>query len=140
VTLGAVGVLLRPLLLSSTLPEVGEARGLGAQRMDIAFLLLVALATTVTIPVVGTFLLFSLMVAPAGTAQWLTDRPRDALLLSVALALLVAWAAIALSYASNWPVGFFVGALGAVAYAAGRLVAARRGRRAGGAPFVEGAH
>ncbi len=60
-----------------------------AYRMDICFLLLVALATTVTIPIVGTFLLFSLMVAPAGAAQWFTDRPHAAMALSVALALAV---------------------------------------------------
>ena len=97
--------------------------------MDICFLLLVAMATTVTIPVVGTFLLFSLMVAPAGAAQWFTDRPGAAMALSVALALAIVWAAIAISYATNWPIGFFVGGFGALAYAAGRLYAAHRQRR-----------
>ncbi len=129
VTLGAVAVLFRPLLLSSSLPEIGEARGVRAYRMDICFLLLVALATTVTIPVVGTFLLFSLMVAPAGAAQWFTDRPLGAMALSVALALAVIWTAIVLSYYTNWPIGFFVGGLGALAYGAGRLYALWRRRR-----------
>jgi zinc/manganese transport system permease protein len=41
------------------------------------------------------------------------------------------WAAITLSFISDWPVGFFVGALSAVAYAAGRLwSSAPRSRRA----------
>jgi zinc/manganese transport system permease protein len=134
VTLGAVGILFRPLLLSSSLPEVGEARGLHAYRMDICFLLLVALATTVTIPVVGTFLLFSLMVAPAGAAQWFTDRPYGAMALSVAFALAIIWVAIVLSYLTNWPIGFFVGILGALAYASGRLFALWRRRRVPGHP------
>ena len=39
------------------------------------------------------------------------------------------WAAIAMSYLCNWPIGFFVGALGAVAYGAGRAWAAWRHTR-----------
>jgi zinc/manganese transport system permease protein len=42
------------------------------------------------------------------------------------------WAAIIASFATDWPVGFFVGILGAVCYAAGRTSAAVRGRRAVG--------
>jgi hypothetical protein len=41
----------------------------------------------------------------------------------------VVWASIAAAYDTNWPVGFFVGAFGAVCYAAGRGWAALRGRR-----------
>ena len=52
--------------------------------------------------------------------------PADAAL-SVALALVTAWASIALSYVTDWPVGFFVGALGAAWYALGRIVVRRVG-------------
>ena len=50
--------------------------------------------------------------------------------LSVVIALVIAWAAIAASYLSNWPVGFFVGALGAASYGAGRAWAAWHRARA----------
>jgi hypothetical protein len=40
------------------------------------------------------------------------------------------WAAIAASYLYNWPVGFFVGVLAALAYGLGRGWAAWRGTRA----------
>ena len=33
--------------------------------------------------------------------------------LSVAIALVTVWVGIALSYQSNWPLGFFVGVIGA---------------------------
>jgi zinc/manganese transport system permease protein len=46
--------------------------------------------------------------------------------LSVAFALITVWAAIAISYLSNWPIGFFVGVIGAVAYGIGRLWATLR--------------
>lgn len=139
VTLAAVAILYRPLLISSALPEVAEARGVRAHRMEICFLMVVALATTVTIPVVGTFLLFSLMVAPAGAAQLLADRPHAAMALSVVLALLIVWAAIVISYYTNWPIGFFVGVAGALAYGAGRIFAVwRRGMRAPAVPAGTG--
>lgn len=126
VTLASVALLYRPLLVTSALPEVAEARGVRTHRMEICFLMVVALATTVTIPVVGTFLLFSLLVAPAGAAQFLADRPHAAMALSVVLALLIVWAAIVISYYTNWPIGFFVGIAGAFAYGGGRLFAAWR--------------
>ena len=48
--------------------------------------------------------------------------------LSVVIALVTVWAAIAVSYETNWPVGFFVGSFSAVSYALGRGWAAwRRG-------------
>ncbi|HTP30028.1 MAG TPA: metal ABC transporter permease [Anaeromyxobacteraceae bacterium] len=127
----AVVILFRPLMLTSTLPEVGEARGVRATRIETGFLLIVALATTMTVPVVGAFLMFSLMIAPAGTARSLTDNPLTALWLSVAIALGIVWAAIAMSYASNWPIGFFVGVIGVCCYGVGRAWAGwRRVRQA----------
>jgi len=35
------------------------------------------------------------------------------MVLSVVIALVTVWTGIAVSYQSNWPLGFFVGALGA---------------------------
>ena len=120
VSLVALAALYRPLLLSSTLPESAQARGIAPFGIELGFLLVVALATTMTVPVVGTALIFSLMIGPPAAARTFTARPYIALPLSVAIALVVVWAAIALSYQTNWPVGFFVGTASATAYATGR--------------------
>ena len=127
----ALALVYRPLLLSSAVPEAAWARGVKPFPIEVCFLLLVALATTMTVPVVGTALIFSLMVGPPAAARAFTPRPGEALALSVAIALAVVWAAIALSYHTNWPVGFFVGAGSASSYAVGRVWTAvlRRGRR-----------
>jgi zinc/manganese transport system permease protein len=93
----ALALLYRPLLYSSTLPDSAQARGIGPFRIEIGFLLLVALATTMTVPVVGTALIFSLMIGPPATARAFTTRPWAAIALSVVIALIVVWAAIALS-------------------------------------------
>lgn len=120
------GLLYRPLLLSSVSPELAEAQGVSSQRMELAFLALLALATVMTVPVVGALLVFVLMVGPPGAARAFTRQPLPATLLAVGFALPTAWAAVALSYLSNWPVGFFVGILSAAVYGGGAAWAARR--------------
>jgi zinc/manganese transport system permease protein len=124
----ALALLYRPLLLSSVVPEAGQARGVSPFTVEIGFLVVVALVTTMTVPVVGTTLIFSLMVGPPAAARAFTARPGAAIALSATIALAVVWAAIALSYQTNWPVGFFVGVGSAAAFATGRAwTFARRG-------------
>jgi zinc/manganese transport system permease protein len=128
-SVAAVTLLYRPLMLSSAVPDVAEARGVSARGMDIAFLLVVAAATTVTVPVVGALLIFSLMIGPPAAARAFVARPLPAIALSIGLALITAWAAIASSYLSDWPVGFFVGMYGAACFAVSRVSVALRRRR-----------
>jgi zinc/manganese transport system permease protein len=122
----AIAVLYRPLLLSSALPDIGQARGISSDRMQMLFLIVVALTTTMTVPVVGTLLIFSLMIGAPAAARSFTNRPGRAICLSVGLALATIWAAIALSYHTNYPIGFFVGTISALSYTAGRIWAAIR--------------
>jgi zinc/manganese transport system permease protein len=122
--IAAIIVLYRPLSLSSAVPEIAEARGVSSRRIEICFLIVVALATAMTVPVVGALLIFSLMIGPPAAARSLTSRPVLAMLLSVVIALVTVWVAIAASYEVNWPVGFFVGTLSALSYAVGRSWAA----------------
>ena len=128
VSVAAIVVMFRPLLLSSALPEVAEARGVPPRRMELAFLLVMALATSMTVPVVGALLMFSLMIGPAAAARSLTARPGLAMTLSVLIALVTVWAAIAASYQSNWPLGFFVGVIGAAFFLAGKAWSWARGK------------
>ncbi|HXW32779.1 MAG TPA: metal ABC transporter permease [Acidimicrobiales bacterium] len=125
----AVAVMYRRLMLTSVLPEIGEARGVRSYRMEMLFLVIVALATTAAVPVVGALLMFSLMVGPPAASRCFTDNPPAAIAVSVALALLTVWASLAIAYERNWPVGFLVGTIGAVWYVAGRAWAARRQSR-----------
>ncbi len=122
VAIAAIAMLFRPLLLSSISPELAEARGVSCRRMELYFLAILAFATSISVPVVGALLVFSLMVGPAAGARALTDRPQSAIFLSVGIALIIVWSSIALSYVLNWPVGFFVGSIGALSYAMGRVL------------------
>ena len=129
VCLIALGLMYRPLLLSSLLPEAGAARGVSAGVIELCFLLVVALATAMTVPVVGTLLVFSLMIGAPAAARSVCRTPGAALALSVAIALLAVAIAIAGSYETDYPVGFFVGTVSAACYVAGRLWAAVRRRQ-----------
>jgi zinc/manganese transport system permease protein len=120
VSVGAIVTLYRPLLLSSVLPEVAQARGVSTRRMELLFLLVVALTTTMAVPVVGSLLIFSLLISPAAAARSFTNKPLLAIGLSVLIALGTVWSAIAASYQTNLPIGFFVGTIGALTYAVGR--------------------
>jgi zinc/manganese transport system permease protein len=127
----AVVVLYRPLLLSSVAPDVASARGINSRLMDLAFLVVVALVTTMAVPVVGSLLIFSLLIGPPAAARSFTSRPLAAIGLSVVFALATVWVAIAVSYETNLPIGFFVGAMSAFSYTIGRMWVAWR-RRLGG--------
>jgi zinc/manganese transport system permease protein len=74
------------------------------------------------------------MIGPPAAARSFTARPWVAIALSIAIALIVAWAAVALSYQTDWPVGFFVGMASAAAYASGRAWSFARRRRSKRAP------
>jgi zinc/manganese transport system permease protein len=135
----AIGVAFRPLMLTSALPEVADARGVSSRKVELYFLLVVAITTSMTVPVVGALLMFSLMIGPAAAARSVTARPGVALGLSVAIALVITWLSIALAYRTNWPLGFFVGTGGAVFYLIG--LAARQWTSAGArrpSPVAEG--
>jgi zinc/manganese transport system permease protein len=135
VAIAAILLMYRPLMYSSVMPDVAAARGVRSRRMEVAFLLVVALTTTMAVPVVGALLIFSLLISPAAAARSFTSKPLTAMGLSVIIALATVWSAIALSYLSNLPIGFFVGSLGAVTYATGRgFTAWRRNRHASPRP------
>ena len=122
-SLAALVVMYRPLLFASIDPEVAEARGVPVRMLSIAFLLVVALAVAQAVQVVGVLLIFTLLIAPPATAQYLVRRPGAAVLLAALLALAETWIGITLAYYWSLPVSFFISTLSCGAYVAARLVA-----------------
>lgn len=111
----------RPLLLSSVSEEIARAKGLPARALNIAFLVIVGLAASAIVPIVGALLCFSLLVCPTAAAMLFSLNPRGALLLSLIFSLLDIWFSIALGYYTGLPVGFFVSVIGAALYAGARI-------------------
>lgn len=122
VVVGVVLLRWRAFVLSAVTPDLAMARGIHQGRLDASFLVVVALATTLTVPVVGALLVFSLMVGPAAAARLLVARPGRSLLVATATSLVVLWGALAAAYWTNWPVGFFVSVGSAGVYLIVRLI------------------
>ena len=98
----------RPLLLASLSPDVGEAKGLPVRTLGIVFMVLMGLLVTMAVQVVGTLLLFALVVTPPATALRLTARPRRVAALSITIGLFAVGAGLVLSAMWNLPPSFFV--------------------------------
>jgi zinc/manganese transport system permease protein len=110
----------RPLLFASVLPDQAAARGISTFGMSVFFALVVAVATTLSVPIVGALLMFSLLVGPPAAARLITANPLRAIPLSIGLSLVTVWVSIAAAYLTSLPVGFFVTAISAVLYGLGR--------------------
>jgi zinc/manganese transport system permease protein len=104
----AVAIVYRPLLFASIDEDVAEAKGMPMLLLGIIFMLLVAVATSIAVQVVGVLLIFSLMVTPAATAQRLAKRPQRIMIISVVIALMATWLGLFISFYEPYPVSFFI--------------------------------
>jgi zinc/manganese transport system permease protein len=121
VILIAIAVLYRPLIFASLDEDVAEAKGVPVRFMNIAFMVLVAIATSIAVQVVGVLLIFALMVTPAAIASHFAKRPSDGILISVAIALLVTWISLFVSFYISYPVSFFITSIVFALYLLSRL-------------------
>ncbi|HXN91142.1 MAG TPA: metal ABC transporter permease [Candidatus Sulfotelmatobacter sp.] len=118
VSLLALAFIGRPLVFASVDPDVAEARGVAVRTLSIAFLVILAFSVAITVQIVGTLLIFALLVTPGAAALQLTARPVRGLALSVALSIAFTWVGLAFAYFSNYPVGFFITTLAFGTYVA----------------------
>ncbi|MFZ1077286.1 MAG: metal ABC transporter permease [Nitrosotalea sp.] len=122
IILTAVGIVYRPLLFASLDEDVAEAKGLSMPLLGIIFMLLVAVATSMAVQVVGVLLIFSLMVTPAAIAQRLVKRTRSAMIVSVLVALIATWSSLFIAFYEPYPVSFFITSIVFVSYLFVRFV------------------
>ncbi|MDR3470780.1 MAG: metal ABC transporter permease [Devosia sp.] len=125
----ALALIARPLLFASLQPELAEAKGVRLGLVSTLFMVIVALSTVEAMQIVGVLLVFALMVAPAATALRLTRRIGVGVVLSMAIAVAVAWVSLVLAFLTDWPTSFWITALGGLAYFATEIFARRRSRR-----------
>ena len=103
-----IAVCYRPLLFGSISPEVAQARGLHTGRLNLVFLVTLALTITMAVQVVGVLLVFALIVTPPATALLLTARSLPALFLSIAIGTLAVIGGLVVSALFNLPVTFII--------------------------------
>jgi zinc/manganese transport system permease protein len=136
---GTLAVLARPLMFASVDPAVAEARGVPVRALGLAFVVLLALTITMAVQVVGTLLLFALVVTPAATALRITARPALVAVIAVALALGSVWGGLVLAAMVDLPPSFFIVSLAVFAWVVVLAAVGRRERRPA-QPLVDAHH
>jgi len=122
-TVLALVAIYRPLLFATLDEEVAEAKGVPVRGLSIAFMVILAVAVSEAVQVVGVLLIFALIVAPAAIAERFTTRPSRGLLLSAALAVLFTWTGLTVAYYLPYPVGFFITTIAFGSYVLARVAA-----------------
>ena len=130
VTLGLMAAMYRPLLFASLDEDVARAKGVPVDGLSVAFLIVLAVAVTAAVQVVGVLLIFSLLVTPGAIADRVCRTPGRAIALCVGLSLVFVWAGLSVTYYSKFPVGFLITAFAFVAYVGARVVTAASSRAA----------
>ena len=120
-----ISLVYRPLLFASLDEDVAEAKGMPVVLLGIIFMLLVAVATSFAVQVVGVLLIFSLMVTPAATAQRLAKRPGRVIIISVVIALIATWLGLFIAFFEPYPVSFFITTIAFVFYLFVRFITPR---------------
>lgn len=128
VLLAAVAVIWRPLLFASVDDEVARARGLPVGALSIGFMLILGLATAVSIHLVGALLVLSLLVTPAAAALRVASSPLAVTALAVLFAVISSVGGILLALGSAIPISPFVTTISFAIYVVCRLVEAGRAR------------
>ncbi|MBV9100516.1 MAG: metal ABC transporter permease [Candidatus Dormibacteraeota bacterium] len=136
-TLLALACIYRPLLFASLDDEVAAARGVPVRAVGVMFMVLLALAVSDAVQVVGVLLVFGLLVTPAAISERLTARPARGLLLSSLLALLFTWLGLAVAYYAPGPPSFYITTFSFVTYVAVRVGTGMRERARGALPVLE---
>ena len=119
----------RPLTFASVDEDVARARGLPVDRIGIIFMVLLGLATAVSIQIVGALLVLALLVTPAAAAMRVTTSPLYTPLLSVAFAVISVVGGILLALGGGLPISPYVTTISFFIYCVCRLIGWARTRK-----------
>ena len=117
-----LAVMYRPLVFTSLDEDVAEAKGVPLSLISVGFMVLVGVATSIAVQVVGVLLIFALMVTPAAIAMRFTKRPSSGMILSIIIALFVTWVSLFVSFYLPYPVSFFITSIVFAIYLISRFV------------------
>ena len=126
----AVAIFWRPLLFASADPLLAQASGLNVRMIAIGFAVLVGLATSQSVQIVGALLVMSLLIVPGAAAVQVSSNPVTTVVLAVIFAEVSAVGGLLLSLAPGLPVSVFVTTISFIIYLVCRLTGWLRGRGA----------
>jgi zinc/manganese transport system permease protein len=123
-------VIWRPLMFISVDPQVAEARGVPRVALSIAFMILLGMATAVSVQIVGALLVLSILVTPAAAALRVSASPVLVPVLSTLFALTAMLGGIMLALGGSVPISPYVTTISFLIYLACRAWAAHHNRQA----------
>jgi zinc/manganese transport system permease protein len=134
VTLAAIAVIYRPLLLSSLSPELAAARGIAQRGVGLLFMLALAISVGLSSIAIGSILSTALLIGPAATSLRVTKNLKRAFIVAVAIGVAATWLGVIFAYDSYYwfpssqglPVSFFIVALVFLAYLASGIPPVRK--------------
>jgi|SRR5208283_776666 len=132
VVLAVMVLIYRRLLFASLDEDVAEAKGMPMLALGLTFMILLAVAISIAVQVIGVLLIFALMVTPAAVAVRLTKRPLYAVVASVLVALFATWVGLFVQFYAQYPASFFIVSIAFAIYVAvraGQALSARWSRR-----------
>jgi zinc transport system permease protein len=101
VVLAILAFLWRDLIAISVHEELARAEGVAVQRVELGFILLIAVMTAVSMKVVGLLLITALLVIPAAAARRLSTTPERMAMFAAMMAALAVLGGLVLSAAVN---------------------------------------
>jgi zinc/manganese transport system permease protein len=126
-------VIWRPLTFASVDEEVARAKGVPVGILSLVFMVLLGLATAVSIQIVGALLVLALLVTPAAAAMRVTASPVLTPVLSVLFALTSVVGGILLALGGGLPISPYVTTISFLIYVVCRIIGSRRTKRDDGA-------
>jgi manganese/iron transport system permease protein len=115
-TIVAVAVLWRPLVVQTFDPEVAAGRRVGVV-IEASLTILLAVAVAVSIRAVGSLLVAGFFLAPAATARLVTRRLVETMTVGIAVAAMCGLAGLWVAYHLNGPPGACIAAVSAACWA-----------------------
>ncbi|MBT2502566.1 metal ABC transporter permease [Curtobacterium sp. ISL-83] len=122
-------VIWRPLMFSSVDPDVAAAAGIPVRTLAIVFMLVLGLATAVSVQIVGALLVLSLLVTPAAAALRLTANPVVVPVLSTLFAVVSVVGGILLALGGGLPISPYVTTISFTIWVVCRIIGWRRDQR-----------
>lgn len=126
----------RPLVFASVNPEVAEAKGVPVRLLGVVFMVALALVITMAVQVVGTLLLFGLVVTPAAAALAISARPSVVALLSTAFGAAAVVVGLVLAAMFNLPPSFAIVTLSFLIWLGSIVIYRERHRGEGNDPAL----
>lgn len=105
ISLGLLAWNWQSLVLIAIDQELAQVDGISVGRMELLFMLLLALVIALAIKIVGVLLITAMLIIPAATARHFAKSPGQMALLAAALGIFSVWGGIASAFQWDLPTG-----------------------------------